>query len=135
MTHCRNGGFQVHSAPVTVMRYNAAHNTVVSSDEKGAGPAQPPGGAAVHARKTGALCSMHAPDKKSQERAVWASVAAPCRRVDTFVERLQYSWAVCGVLRMSELSACVTYAPMMSAWPKSDPGRVLRAHMRSCRRD
>lgn len=34
--------FQVHRAPVVVMRYNAAHNTVISIDQKGAaGPCFP----------------------------------------------------------------------------------------------
>lgn len=135
MMHCCNGGLQVHSAPVTVMRYNAVHDTVISSDEKGAGPVQLVVGVAVHTCKTGDLCIVQALDEKSQERAVWASVAALCRRVDTCVERLQYFLIVCGLLRMSELPGCVTYARMMSAGTKSDPGRVLRAHARSCRCD
>ena len=29
-------GWQVHGAPVAVMRYNAVHDVVISSDEKGA---------------------------------------------------------------------------------------------------
>lgn len=29
--------FKVHRAPVTVMRYNAAHDTVISIDQKGKG--------------------------------------------------------------------------------------------------
>lgn len=121
------GGLQVHSAPVTVMRYDAVHDTVISSDEKGAGPTQHPGGVAVQTCKIGALCSVQALDERSQERAVWANVAALCRRVDTCVERLQYFRIVCGLLRMSELPGRVTHAPMMLAGPKIRPWQGLES--------